>query len=304
MNVAAAQAVTIVLVARTAVSVGPLVALVCGATLIAALFLVLGDAKRRWTSDFRFMRARSVNLEARRGSPKLWLVAHLDSKGQTIPMLVRISGSVIQAIVAAVALGMLVYALAGVVFSARAWESLQVAAVIAAVPTLLCWVRNDSHGALDNATGVVAVLLAARALADVRNVGVLLTSGEELGLAGARNWAVRAPRDITALNSDTFDDSGTWRCMHTGNPPERLSAAVETSASRLGFNLARGRMIPGILADSIAFSDLGIEAVTLSRGTLSTLARIHTRRDNSAVLTGKGAADASRLLADLARQLA
>jgi hypothetical protein len=63
-------------------------------------------------------------------------------------------------------------------------------------------------------------------------------------------------------------------------------------------------MIPGILADSIAFSDLGIDAVTVSRGTLSTLARIHTRRDNSAVLTGEGVAEASRFLSDLARQLA
>jgi Zn-dependent M28 family amino/carboxypeptidase len=141
-------------------------------------------------------------------------------------------------------------------------------------------------------------------LSDLRDVGVLLTSGEELGLAGARNWAARSARNIVAVNSDTFDDSGTWRCMHTGKRPERLSAAVETSASRLGFKLASGGMIPGILADSIAFSDLGIEAVTLSRGTLSTLARIHTRRDNSAVLTGKGAAEASRLLSDLARQLA
>jgi hypothetical protein len=91
--------------------------------------------------------------------------------------------------------------------------------------------------------------------------------------------------------------------MHTGRRPGKLSGTVETSASRQGFEVSTGRMIPGILADSIAFSDLGINAVTLSRGTLSTLARIHTRRDNSAVLTGKGVADASRLLSDLVRQL-
>ena len=250
------------------------------------------------------MRARATNLEARRGVPKLWLVAHLDTKGQTIPMLVRITGSVAQAGVAVLALLMLLLALAGVAVSIRGWQWLQFAAVASAVPTLVCWVRNDSKGALDNATGVVAVLLAAKSLSDVSNLGILLTSGEELGLAGARNWAARSPRDITVVNSDTFDDAGTWRSMHTGKSPKKLSAAVETSASRLGFKVARGRMIPGILADSIAFSDLGIEAVTLSRATLSTLARIHTRRDNSAALTGEGAADASRLLSDLARQLA
>jgi len=45
-------------------------------------------------------------------------------------------------------------------------------------------------------------------------------------------------------------------------------------------------------------------AVTVSRGTLSTLARIHTRRDNSSALTGKGAAEASVLLSALAKELA
>jgi hypothetical protein len=65
-----------------------------------------------------------------------------------------------------------------------------------------------------------------------------------------------------------------------------------------------GSLIPGILADSMAFADLGIEAVTLSRGTLSTLARIHTRRDNSNALTAKGAAEASVLLSALAKELA
>jgi hypothetical protein len=65
-----------------------------------------------------------------------------------------------------------------------------------------------------------------------------------------------------------------------------------------------GRMIPGILADSMAFADRGIESVTVSRGTLSTLARIHTRRDNSIALTGSGVAEASALLAALTRELA
>jgi Zn-dependent M28 family amino/carboxypeptidase len=192
---------------------------------------------------------------------------------------------------------------AGIAFAPRAWQALGVAAVVAALPTLFCWVRNDSNGALDNATGVCAVLLAAQSVSDVADIGVLLTSGEELGLAGARAWGARASREITVVNCDTFDDIGSWRCMHTGRRPGSLSATVETSASRLGFKVSTGRMIPGILADSIAFSDLGINAVTLSRGTLSTLARIHTRRDNSAVLTGKGVADASRLLSDLVRQL-
>ncbi|HEX9219540.1 MAG TPA: hypothetical protein VF858_03560, partial [Gemmatimonadaceae bacterium] len=79
--------------------------------------------------------------------------------------------------------------------------------------------------------------------------------------------------------------------------------AVEGVASRLRVPLAMRRLIPGILADSMAFADRGIEAITLSRGTLSTLARIHTRRDNSNALTGQGAAEASVILSALAKEL-
>jgi hypothetical protein len=61
--------------------------------------------------------------------------------------------------------------------------------------------------------------------------------------------------------------------------------------------------VPGVLADSMAFSDRGIEAATLSRGTLSTLARIHTRRDNSNAFTGTGVQQAGALLAALTTEL-
>jgi hypothetical protein len=62
-------------------------------------------------------------------------------------------------------------------------------------------------------------------------------------------------------------------------------------------------MIPGILADSMAFADRGIESVTVSRGTISTLARIHTRRDNSNAIEGSGVTDAGALLSSLAKEL-
>ncbi len=176
-------------------------------------------------------------------------------------------------------------------------------AVIAAIPSMFCFVRNDSAGAVDNASGVVAVLLAARSASAPRDVGVLVTSGEELGLAGARVWARHAERSITVLNCDTIDDAGDWRSMYTGSRPKRIAPAVEGVASRLRVPLAMRRLIPGILADSMAFADRGIEAITLSRGTLSTLARIHTRRDNSNALTGQGAAEASVILSALAKEL-
>jgi len=67
--------------------------------------------------------------------------------------------------------------------------------------------------------------------------------------------------------------------------------------------LTIGRLIPGILADSMAFADRGINAVTLSRGTISTLARIHNRRDNSTALTGRGVAEGALVLSALLKEL-
>jgi Zn-dependent M28 family amino/carboxypeptidase len=181
------------------------------------------------------------------------------------------------------------------------WHGLAIAAVVGALPSVLCFVRNDSPGAVDNASGVAAVLIASQ-MTSAQNLGVLITSGEELGLAGAREWAVRASPGMQFVNCDTVDDAGSWRCMYTGPKPQKITAAAESIGREGGVKLAVGRLIPGILADSMAFADRGLEAVTVSRGRLSTLARIHTRRDTSNTLAGGGVADAGALLSSLAQE--
>jgi hypothetical protein len=245
-----------------------------------------------------------VNLEAGRGNPSVWLIAHLDSKSQTVPMLIRIASSVGLGVVTLLAAMVLLLSLRDAFDPTPAWRALPIAALIVALPSIFCWVRNESPGAVDNASGVAAVLLAAQSLSSLRDFGVLITSGEELGLAGARAWAPREHPGIVVLNCDTVDDVGGWRLMYTGAVPSRIKAAAGAISASMSPKPAIGRMIPGILADSMAFADRGIESVTLSRGTLSTLARIHTRRDNSHVFTGTGAAEAGTLLAALTRELA
>jgi hypothetical protein len=146
-------------------------------------------------------------------------------------------------------------------------------------------------------------LVASQAASTAQDLGVIITSGEELGLAGARAWAAGAKPGTLVINCDTLDDAGNWRCMYSGPKPRRITGAAETIAGRLGWRLAVGRLIPGILADSMAFADRGIESVTISRGTVSTLARIHTRRDNSTALGASGVADGGTLLSALAKEL-
>ncbi len=305
---AAFQAATILAVAHMAVHHGPLAALVVGAALMTALIFASGDAKRRWIARFPLRRARSRNLEAKRGKPAVWLVAHVDSKSQTVPILIRIASSVALAVATAASFGVLLLALVGISLIESVWHLLAILAVLTALPSMLCFIRNDSTGAVDNASGVAAVLLASQSESAPRDLGILITSGEELGLAGARAWlTAHAPASaepgLRVLNCDTVDDAGEWRCMYTGAKPKRIAAAAETIAGALGVRLSMGRLIPGILADSMAFADLGIEAVTLSRGSLSTLARIHTRRDTSNAFGGKGVAEASALLSALAKEL-
>jgi Zn-dependent M28 family amino/carboxypeptidase len=217
-------------------------------------------------------------------------------------MLYRIGGVVLLNLVTLIAFGALVLQLAGNATVQSYWLLIALAAGIAALPALLCFVRNDSPGAVDNASGVAAVLLAARRIPRDKPLGVLITSAEELGLAGARAWVQQAGPDIRVVNCDTIDDSGEWLCMHTGARPG-LSERVATTATRLGFNVRVRRLIPGILADSVAFADRGLEAVTISRGSFATLARIHTRRDNSTHLAGGGFVEAAALLAALTMEL-
>ena len=300
---AAFQAGTILLVGHMAVHHGALEALVVGAVLVCALIWASSYVKRRGIAGFPFQRATSTNLEATRGKPVVWLVAHMDSKSQTVPILVRIVTSVLLAIISALAFLVILLSLVGTGVPPSVWHALAIAAVIAALPSMFCFVRNDSCGALDNASGVATVLMASQLASAVHNLGILITSGEELGLAGARVWAASAAPGILVVNCDTVDDAGGWRCMHNGTRPARITAAGETLAARLGFKLAIGRMIPGILADSMAFADRGIESLTISRGRLSTLARIHTRRDTSIALTGEGAVQGAALLSALVKEL-
>ena len=299
---AAAQLVTILVAARMARNGDPLTAL---AVMLAVLLLLGGvsrTARKRWPLTFPLMRATATNLSASRGHPALWLVAHIDSKSQTVPMLYRIASAVLLNLLTAVAIGALVAQAAGASGVRPYWLLISLAAGMAALPSLLCWIRDDSPGAVDNASGVAAVVLAVRQLPRDVPVGVLITSAEELGLAGARAWAGGTTDAAKFLNCDTVDDLGSWLCMHTGARPE-LSSRVATTGGRLGFNVRVRRLIPGILADSVAFSDAGLEAVTISRGSLATLARIHTRRDNSSVLTGSGIREAGALLAALTMEL-
>lgn len=253
--------------------------------------------------DLPWLRVAGENLVARRGrtSPRVWLVAHVDSKSQPLPTRLRMAGLAVLG--ASLALTLMAAALTLGGGSARSvlWMLCAVLAVAGGCAAMASIVRDDSVGAVDNASGVAAVLSAAAALDDSAAVGVVITSAEELGLAGARAWvrAHDAERGFV-VNCDGVDDQGELTLMYTRTKPEPIVDAVRQAAGTLQVR----RMPPGLLLDSVAFADAGWTGATLSHGSMRTLARVHTPGDSLDALRGERIAPMAATLARAAEALA
>jgi peptidase M28-like protein len=256
-------------------------------------------AGRRGVLALPIRRRRSVNLEARRpdAAPRVWFVAHIDSKSQPISLVVRAAGIVLLAIAAIGALALTLEATLHVAPGRERWSYVLGIAIIGAIPVIASVVGERSAGAVDNASGVATVLAAAELSAGAP-VGVLITDAEELGLAGARGWcATTTEARAPVFNCDGVDDLGMLTLMWTRPRANRLEQAIRDAASHLGEGVRVIPLIPGVLVDGVAFSDAGWEVITLSRGSIDTLRRIHTRADDLAALRGEGVAIAARVLA-------
>lgn len=242
------------------------------------------------------MRRQSVNMEASRGVPRVWLVAHLDSKSQPCSLLVRAWSAVTVGVTWVCLLlalaASLRFAVPTVLLSGLAWL-----AAAASVPLAASWVGTEGAGALDNASGVVSVLAAVSLLDLAVPVGVVLTSAEEFGLAGARAWVDGRKAGIV-INCDGVDDFGAVT-VTAGRTGRRMWRAL-VNGSGAGTNVRVRRSLPGVLLDSVAFSDQGWTACTVSRGTRQSLARVHTSRDRLAKLKGEGIAEVSNVIAFVA----
>src|SRR2546428_10231756 len=132
-------------------------------------------------------RVAGTNLIAQRPSvrptvrPSVWLVAHYDSKGQPISMAVRLVGFL------ALVVGLLGLLLTPV----PAFALLLIAVAIVSQNR----VNDDSPGAVDNASALVAIFMTIDQLPAATAVGVIFSDAEEFGLVGARALAAdRAAR--------------------------------------------------------------------------------------------------------------
>jgi acetylornithine deacetylase/succinyl-diaminopimelate desuccinylase-like protein len=271
-------------------------------TLLVGALLVVAVAGRWLAREgvlaLPLMRERSRNLVGVRGTPRVWLMAHLDSKSQPIPIALRAAGLISLGLVwlAAAVLG--IAEIAGVNVASYG-PYLAAATVAAAIPVVSSVVGSSSDGARDNASGVATVLCAVELLPPDMPAGIVFTSAEELGLAGARAWAREEGRKPgTAINVDTVDDRGDLSVMFTGRSPDGLVRALTRVAQRRSWRIVVRRLVPGILTDAVALADAGWSTVTVSRAGMSTLTRVHTAADTAAGMSAVGISETAALVAD------
>ncbi|HXY31648.1 MAG TPA: M28 family peptidase [Candidatus Methylomirabilis sp.] len=254
----------------------------------ALLTAVLASLGARGVLTAPWLRTRTANLVARRGSPTLWLMAHLDSKSQPVPIAIRALG--VMGLVTIWLLGLLLASAqwgggggggAGV---ERAWLWLVIAGAVAAAPVAASVVGARSPGAVDDASGVAVLLRVAEDAPPNAALGFVFTSGEELGLAGARAW-VRGRLPGRAINVDGVDDRGRVRFTYSGPRPPILAPLLAAAASS---RPSAGPLVPGVLLDGVALASAGWDVVTISKGDWNTVTRVHTPRDSVSALDGTG----------------
>lgn len=238
----------------------------------------------------------ATNVVAVRGEPRLWLVAHSDSKAQSLNMASRVIAVTLLGI-GLMWVGCLLVARLG--SAVPWWVALPgtLAAVVGGGALSRGGATNDSPGAVDNATGVIAALVAAEALAARDDIGVLVTGAEEYGMAGARAWA-SGGRQGSFVNFDGVDSRGRYRVMQhraaasTGVTRDTIGGAI---AGALGAEI-RG-LPPGVLVDGVVLARAGMAGVTVSRGDWRTLLVVHTRRDEPGRVDVSAAVQAGRAAA-------
>ncbi|HET9984019.1 MAG TPA: M28 family peptidase [Longimicrobiales bacterium] len=273
---------------------------------VAALIGVVGYTGRSAISRLPWGRIETANwLVVRPGArPRYIVAAHRDSKGQPVPLALR-AAAVVAALLTAVALVLLAMAsLLGPPWwklAVPAWI-IGVVGVAAGAVLAACVVTNGSPGALDNATGLAALLGLARREAGSDDIAFLVTDGEELGLAGAAAVGRQLPRVYGIINLDGLDDEGDFHIIEQHGLPRRglapqLAAALLAAAARLGTRAERRALPVGVMVDHIPLVEAGFPAVTLMRGTARSLRRVHRPEDDAAHLNGVGAAAAVALVA-------
>lgn len=232
---------------------------------------------------------QGANLIARRSDrptvrPSVWLVAHYDSKGQPISMAIRLIGFAALVIGILLLLVAMIPALVVIVFALAIVSQNRV--------------NDNSPGALDNATALVAIFMTLDQLPRDATVGVIFPDAEEYGLVGARALAKERTAllaDGGVINLDGLDDTG--RSTAFVHRPGPLAAALADA-----LNARCWRWLP-VIVDGLALAPVARECVTILKGNWRTMTIVHRPADTVARVRLDGAALVAAALARVLRAL-
>ncbi|HUF67359.1 MAG TPA: M28 family peptidase [Longimicrobiales bacterium] len=275
----------------------PALAFLLAPAILAATAVMLSDAAML---RLPFARAAGANMLAGSGAARFLIVAHRDSKSQPMPLILRVGGAV-GAVLAWLTLVAIVAA------NGQAPAVATTAGIIGGICGLVisrCCVGNDSDGALDNASGVAGLLRIARIEADrgSHDVAFLVTDAEEFGLVGARVAAASFPDVEAVINLDGLDDDGPIVLIDgrspLASPPSRLTWTLDQCATERDAQVRHRGLPPGLLLDHVPFSRAGHHAVTIMRGRLRSLARVHRPGDTADRMDGRGATLVADIVSD------
>jgi len=283
------------------------------ATLVITLLLMLagvGYMRRNGIEDLPWGRSEATNLWIQRpeARPRYVFMAHRDSKSQFLPLSFR-GPVIVIGIFAFIALAVLAFlSLARYVGTGPVLFT-GIVAFSCGLMLVVSWAADYSPGALDNASGLATLLGIAAREKDATDVAFLITDAEELGLAGARAIAPRLPPVFGVINVDSIDDEGSFIVAERFGWPRpaglapHLAAAILGAASSLGLDAQRRDVPFGIMLDHMPIVKAGTPALSVMRGTLGSLHRIHRPADSAERLNGAGVMQCIDLLCTALVQL-
>jgi hypothetical protein len=250
----------------------------------------------------------------------LYLIAHYDSKSQTLPLPIRMVLFALYILGSVSVSGLTILSLflpdLQTLIPYFAWGS-----IISGIPLLYMNIGNVSPGAIDNASGIGLILHLAELLAANQDllrrlqVTFLFTAAEEEGLIGAMAYVVmnkaelrkQAQRGgVLILNFDGIGTQG--KLLLNGSSKRQKKFSGDSIASWLReicteLDIPLGRFPPiGALMDHEPFAHHGFDAISLATAG-SAAWSVHTRRDTFDKLHPNGFEQAGRVTLELIQRL-
>jgi len=238
----------------------------------------------RWSEKFEilynlFKKNRSANILAYppgNREKKFLFLAHYDSKSQFLPLPLRIFFFFL------FFLSTLVLPLSG-----SFWKAPWIIQTVSLLFLLLNFTSDYSKGGIDNASGVLSLLILAEKIKNEK-VAFLFTGAEEMGLCGAIEFLKKhekeLSKDMIIINIDGIGNGKTLIITTKfGIPPKRTSKYVykilKRIAEKRGLKTKEGWLPFGAALDHIPFAAKGHESLTVHLSSSKDAFFVHTHRD-------------------------